>query len=158
MTNRGLKLWAKSFFLIHSVILGGGKAFGVTWLHWIEFSESGLNEYVRIPAAAGVGWFTSTESSTAGELGNYLENKNSGEERSWQYNTWGSKPEQFGYSRKGDYGATHARSAPVTHSLVINLESSTLVLSGLLPLLFQVISHSSSFLIELTGRPLGKWC
>lgn len=74
--NQRAEALRKALFFICSVILGGCKAFGVPRPHWIEFSESGLNEHVRIPAAAGVAWFTRTESSTAGKLGNYLENKN----------------------------------------------------------------------------------
>lgn len=51
----------------------------------------------------------SIESSTVGELGNYLEPKShGGKEGGWLYNTWGLEPEQLGYLYKGDSAATHA--------------------------------------------------
>lgn len=59
---------------------------------------------------------------------------------------WGWKLEQLGYSYKDDSGVTRAYSTAIIHSLVIHLESSSPMLSGLLPLLFQVISSASSFL------------
>lgn len=108
---RGLKRRAQSLFLVHSVILGWGKSFAVAWLHWgkrqVACSESGLGEHVGVFVSAAVGMVVGTNRS-AGDLGNYLENKShGGKERSWGL---------FGHSCEDDLGAPPACSSPITHS------------------------------------------